>query len=397
MTLIPKFDRKNDECKKFIKKLETEFINGAPIRIDWKNYDELFLFDLRKYISNLYKELERKARKKALSTNSFIEFQTQYARFKDSYSVNLRWGVYEYFVDFLLEQDQNEDAITEWINLQEEESSGSNIRFSYRDSSIDRLIQFEQICKRGIINGYHIDKIALKGNQLTEFGKRNINDVFMVIDTIINSLPNSSFFEQFYCNYTFENDGQLYTFPLEYYEQFFLNNSKSKKTWDWYNTSIGKTLGNSIDKFGNASDSFVKVAIREKASTLLREGENEYRNNIGAKRIGEAWISETELYYKIKNALPAYEVIHHGKPHWLGRQHFDIWIPDLNFAIEYQGLQHDNPVEYFGGELAFLQNKKRDLNKKVLSEKNNVTLIEVRPGYVLGEVLNLIKEISGLK
>jgi hypothetical protein len=256
---------------------------------------------------------------------------------------------------------------------------------------------FEQICKRGIINGYHIDKIALKGNQLTEFGKRNINDVFMVIDTIINSLPNSSFFEQFYCNYTFENDGQLYTFPLEYYEQFFLNNSKSKKTWDWYNTSIGKTLGNSIDKFGNASDSFVKVAIREKASTLLREGENEYRNNIGAKRIGEAWISETELYYKIKNALPAYEVIHHGKPHWLGRQHFDIWIPDLNFAIEYQGLQHDNPVEYFGGELAFLHNKKRDLNKKVLSEKNNVTLIEVRPGYVLGEVLNLIKEISGLE
>ncbi len=397
MIEIPKFDRTNNDCKEFIKQFQAQFLQGTPIKIDWKNYDELFLFDLRKYISNLYKELERKARKKALSTNSFTEFQTQYARLKENYSVNLRWGVYENFVDFLIEQDQNEDAIIEWINLQEEESSGSNIRFSYRDSAIDRLIQFEQICKRGIINGYHIDKIALKGNQLTEFGKRNINDVFIVIDTIINSLPNSSFFEQFYCDYTFENDGQLNTFPLEYYEQFFQNNAKSKKTWDWYNTQTGKTLGNSIDKFGNASDSFVKVAIREKASTLLREGENEYRNNIGAKRIGEAWISETELYYKIKNALPQYDVIHHGKPLWLGRQHFDIWIPDLNFAIEYQGLQHDNPVEYFGGELAFLQNKKRDLNKKVLSEKNNVKLIEVRPGYVLGEVLNLIKEISGLE
>ena len=338
----------------------------------------------------MYKELERKARKKALSTNSFTEFQTQYARLKENYSVNLRWGVYENFVDFLIEQDQNEDAIIEWINLQEEESSGSNIRFSYRDSAIDRLIQFEQICKRGIINGYHIDKIALKGNQLTEFGKRNINDVFMVIDTIINSLPNSSFFEQFYCDYTFENDGQLTTFPLEYYKQFFQNNAKSKKTWDWYNTQTGKTLGNSIDKFGNASESFVKVAIREKASTLLREGENEYRNNIGAKRIGEAWISETELYYKIKNALPQYDVIHHGKPLWLGRQHFDIWIPDLNCAIEYQGLQHDNPVKFFGGLDAFEKNKLRDENKQIISTKNNVRIIEVRAGYDIKSIIQNI-------
>lgn len=390
MIEIPKFDRTNDECKKFIKTLEAEFLKGTPIKIDWKNYDELFLFDLRKYISNLYKELERKARKKALSTNSFTEFQTQYARLKENYSVNLRWGVYENFVDFLIEQDQNEDAIIEWINLQEEESSGSNIRFSYRDSAIDRLIQFEQICKRGIINGYHIDKIALKGNQLTEFGKRNINDVFMVIDTIINSLPNSSFFEQFYCDYTFENDGQLTTFPLEYYKQFFQNNAKSKKTWDWYNTQTGKTLGNSIDKFGNASESFVKVAIREKASTLLREGENEYRNNIGAKRIGEAWISETELYYKIKNALPQYDVIHHGKPLWLGRQHFDIWIPDLNCAIEYQGLQHDNPVKFFGGLDAFEKNKLRDENKQIISTKNNVRIIEVRAGYDIKSIIQNI-------
>jgi hypothetical protein len=96
------------------------------------------------------------------------------------------------------------------------------------------------------------------------------------------------------------------------------------------------------------------------------------------------------LYREIKNHFPTLNVIHHGSPKWLGNQHFDIWIPELNVAIEYQGLQHDKPVEYFGGKEAFKRNKERDQLKLKKCLNNNCKLIEVRPGYVFKEIIKQI-------
>jgi len=123
----------------------------------------------------------------------------------------------------------------------------------------------------------------------------------------------------------------------------------------------------------------------------IREIENLLRTTKGLPKIGEGWISETTLYYEIKNALPNLEVIHHGSPDWLGRQHFDIWIPEINCAIEFQGQQHDEPIEFFGGELAFKANQNRDQIKKEKSKNNNVLLIEVRNGYDISEIIQKIK------
>ena len=129
-------------------------------------------------------------------------------------------------------------------------------------------------------------------------------------------------------------------------------------------------------KDGSASAQLVFESMGHEASKLLRDGENPYRLNIGAKKIGESWIAETELFYKIKNVFSDIEVIQHGRPSWLGRQHFDIWIPELKIAIEYQGKQHDKPIEFFGGLEAL---------------ENRVKLIEVREGYFLNEIIDEIK------
>lgn len=136
---------------------------------------------------------------------------------------------------------------------------------------------------------------------------------------------------------------------------------------------------------------FLESALIERLKKIVREEEDEFRMLLGLPKIGEGWISETELYQKIKKHLKDYEVIHHGKPKWLGRQHFDIWIPKLNIAIEYQGLQHDIAVDYFGGETNFEANKKRDEIKKQLCVKNKCMLIEVRPNYDFEEVINQIE------
>lgn len=107
--------------------------------------------------------------------------------------------------------------------------------------------------------------------------------------------------------------------------------------------------------------------------------ENEIRKLFGFKEIGEGWVSETKLFYLIKERFKEYRVIQHGKPKWLGKQHLDIFIPDLNIGIEYQGKQHSIPLAIFGGEENFQENVKRDKRKKLLCEENQCKLFEVFP------------------
>lgn len=110
-----------------------------------------------------------------------------------------------------------------------------------------------------------------------------------------------------------------------------------------------------------------------------REPENHIRQLLGLPNIGEGWISETKLFYLIKEKFNNHRVLQHGKPIWLGKQHLDIFIPDLNIGIEYQGKQHTSPVDFFGGEGSFEENKKRDYRKKKLCEENGCVLYEVFP------------------
>lgn len=111
--------------------------------------------------------------------------------------------------------------------------------------------------------------------------------------------------------------------------------------------------------------------------SLLRETENDVRMARGIPAIGEAWVSETELLYRVRELLSDVEVVAHGQPKWLGRQHLDIWIPSLSIAIEYQGFQHFQPVGFFGGDEAFQRAKERDFRKRSLCEKNGICLVEI--------------------
>jgi hypothetical protein len=113
----------------------------------------------------------------------------------------------------------------------------------------------------------------------------------------------------------------------------------------------------------------------------LKEIENEIRAEMKLPLIGEGWISETMLYYKLKDEFSDINIIHHGKPKWLGAQHVDIWFHEHNIGIEYQGQQHDRPIAFFGGEKSFEEGKKRDERKRMLFKENNAFLIEVREGF----------------
>jgi hypothetical protein len=122
----------------------------------------------------------------------------------------------------------------------------------------------------------------------------------------------------------------------------------------------------------------------------LRDSENDFREKIGVPRIGEGWISETELYYRIKEEFSQYAVIHHGKPKWLGRQHLDIYIEEISIGIEYMGAQHYEPIDFFGGEDSLMKTKERDIQKVNKCRDNRCSLIVVNEGYSFDMVRNSI-------
>jgi len=86
------------------------------------------------------------------------------------------------------------------------------------------------------------------------------------------------------------------------------------------------------------------------------------------------WKHELSLFHAVRKKYP--DTLYQYRPAWLGRQSLDLYIPSLNTAIEYQGMQHYHPIVFFGGEEALSQRQELDQLKKRLCEENGVRLIE---------------------
>jgi len=111
----------------------------------------------------------------------------------------------------------------------------------------------------------------------------------------------------------------------------------------------------------------------ELVDEILREAENLLRENHSLPRIGEGWISEMQLYNLVKTFFP--EAQHHAIPSWLRPQHLDVFVPSKKLAFEYQGRQHFESVDFFGGEESFERTKKLDRRKMQKCKSNGVLLI----------------------
>lgn len=56
---------------------------------------------------------------------------------------------------------------------------------------------------------------------------------------------------------------------------------------------------------------------------------------------------------------------------------YDVFIPSLHLAFEYQGKQHFEPIDFFGGKDGFEKQKWRDKQKLKLSIENHITLVYI--------------------
>jgi len=88
---------------------------------------------------------------------------------------------------------------------------------------------------------------------------------------------------------------------------------------------------------------------------------------------GERKIESALKKYNIK-----YETQHTFKDLVLERLlRCDFYIPSVNMVVEYNGKQHYEPIEFFGGEEYFIIVQKRDNIKKEYCKKNNISFLEI--------------------
>ncbi len=102
--------------------------------------------------------------------------------------------------------------------------------------------------------------------------------------------------------------------------------------------------------------------------------------------------SQSELYFKLQDDLNLQLEFDYKTP-WSGRQMLDIYSKDYNFAIEFNGLQHYEPIEYFGGESKFLNIQRLDGEKRIKCAENGCKLFEVRYNYTRQDYDELLSEI----
>ena len=86
------------------------------------------------------------------------------------------------------------------------------------------------------------------------------------------------------------------------------------------------------------------------------------------------WKHELSLFQAVRKRYP--DTLYQYRPDWLGRQSLDLFIPSLQTAIEYQGIQHYRPIDFFGGEEALAQRQELDRQKRQLCKENHIRLIE---------------------
>lgn len=237
--------------------------------------------------------------------------------------------------------------------------------------------------------------IGFKRNVLTKFGQKNFDLILLKTVESIKTyeLENGELFTNLFYDKGsyFKKHKHNSPFNPDYYKIFFISEEHFNKNLYEHNKRM-EGIPNENKNYPKYFTPIVEFSIYEKFKSMARVIENEIRVERNLPKIGEGWISETDLFYKIKNKFSNYKVVHHSRPNWLRRQHFDIYFPDLNIAIEYQGKQHFEEVEFFGGKESLETNLINDALKKEKCKLNNCILIEVLPNYEADDIFNIIQE-----
>lgn len=141
-------------------------------------------------------------------------------------------------------------------------------------------------------------------------------------------------------------------------------------------------------KTKNFSEKYIDIIINKQHYIKYASEPMEYH------KVETCWKSEELVYECVKKVFKHNDVVHQHRPYFLrtknGQMSYDVFVYGEEIAFEYQGKQHFEPVEYFGGKEHFNKQKQRDKLKRKLSEEHGIILIYIN--YWEDVTIELIRE-----
>ena len=183
----------------------------------------------------------------------------------------------------------------------------------------------------------------------------------------------------------------VYGLPIEYNYDFikaFVSWKGEKKRWRLENKFSyyyeDRDVRNELDSY----------TIRNEILGDAKAGKYDHYEFGSYTKPLNKWKSEELVYNIAKDIYKDYQVIYQYKPAFLstqtGNMSYDVYICGLKTAIEYQGKQHFEPVDYYGGLNNFKKQQERDRIKAEKSRENGVKLVYIN--YWEDITVNLIRE-----
>lgn len=136
----------------------------------------------------------------------------------------------------------------------------------------------------------------------------------------------------------------------------------------------GKLFTYNLDNY-HSTDSKIEIKCRNN-HTFYQKASNHLQGKgcrICSESSGERTITKilesTNITYIREKIFENCKNIYHLK--------FDFYLPDYNICIEYDGIQHFNPVQIFGGISTFKKMKINDEIKNKYCDNNNIKLLRI--------------------
>jgi len=113
----------------------------------------------------------------------------------------------------------------------------------------------------------------------------------------------------------------------------------------------------------------------------------------GEKIVGDILTKNNVNYERQKRFTKCFNIGPSGK---CTRLPMDFYLPDYNAVIEYDGIQHYQPIETFGGEKAFKSTKIRDEIKNTYCRENGIKMIRISYELPFNEIASYILSELGI-
>lgn len=84
------------------------------------------------------------------------------------------------------------------------------------------------------------------------------------------------------------------------------------------------------------------------------------------------WLQQNNILFKQQFSININKEVNKS-----GKAYVDFYLPKYNLIIEYNGIQHYVPIDYFGGQMRLNQQKERDNQVRQFCINNGIKLLEI--------------------